>query len=183
MQVGFCRGYKPFILEKSDLKHIGKFSEVESKDNKILDDIFAMNTEKGFDGIIFVLQKNKKYKAVYIFRPEKAPKKSTVLRLYKSVTMDDVEREVVCEFEKEIINQLKEFIYTDDLWEKVIWNGKVIKPEVLRLGSICLPVSILGILVGLGLSILTENYIWLVLWICIGIIGGSVVSKIIDNKK
>jgi len=181
--VGFLKGYKPFILEKSDLKRIEKFSDVESKDSKIVDDVMAMVTRNGFEGVIFVLQKHKKYKSVYIFKTEVSKNKTKILRYYKSVTMAEVPGEVINEFEKEIISQLKEFIYTDDLWERAIWNGRVIKPKIIRFGSISLPVGILGTLIGIVLSVVTGNYIWLAFWTCFGFIGGSLVLKIMDKEK
>ncbi|MBQ3408756.1 MAG: hypothetical protein IJH12_06115 [Clostridia bacterium] len=177
------KGYKPVELNSGDLKQIEKFSELEFKDSKVVDEVSELLSNKNFNGIIFALRKDKKYKSVYIFKDERNESNEIILKFYKSVTLDEVETGTIKTFEDVIIEELKEIISTEETWKRVIWNDRIVEPRIVRIGSINLSVSILGILLGVMLGIVLDNMaLWITIGIIFGISCGAVVSKV-DEKK
>ncbi|MBR2705242.1 MAG: hypothetical protein IKE91_07220 [Clostridia bacterium] len=183
--MNYLKGYKPVELNKGDLKNLEKFSDLEEKYSNITDDLTAMLGDKEFEGSIFALRnkKEKKYKSIYIFKPEKDKDGNDILRFYKSVSTDDVSSEAVKEFEDIIMESLKETVSLDEKWSQIIWNDNVIEPRMIRLASINLSAGLFGIIFGLLLYIITGQVLWFVLGIAIGLTSGAIVSKIGEKKE
>lgn len=183
--MNYLKGYKPVELNKGDLKTLDRFSDLEEKDNKITDDLTSMLGDKTVNGSVFALRnkKEKKYKSVYIFKPEKDEDGNDILRFYKSVSTDDVSQETIKEFEDIITESLKEAVSLDETWKKIIWNDTLIEPRTIRLASINLSAGLFGILFGILLYVITGEIVFFILGLCIGIGSGAVVSKIGEKKE
>lgn len=183
--MNYLKGYKPVELNKGDLKTLDRFSDLEEKDNKITDDLASMLGDKTVNGSVFALRnkKEKKYKSVYIFKPEKDEDGNDILRFYKSVSTDDVSQETIKEFEDIITESLKEAVSLDETWKKIIWNDTIIEPRTIRLASINLSAGLFGILFGILLYVITGEIVFFILGLCIGIGSGAVVSKIGEKKE
>ena len=183
--MNYLKGYKPVELNKGDLKTLEKFSDLEEKYSNITDDLTNMLGDKEFDGSIFALRnkKEKKYKSIYIFKPEKDNDGNDILRFYKSVSTEELSPEAIQEFEDIIEESLKESLSLDEKWKKVIWNDKLIETKMIRVASINLSAGLFGIIFGILLYIITGAVIWFILGIVIGITSGAVVSKIGEKKE
>ena len=183
--MNYLKGYKPIELNKGDLKTLEMFSDIEEKDSNITDDLTSMLGNKEFEGSIFALRnkKEKKYKSIYIFKPEKDSEGNSILRFYKNVNADDVSQEAVKEFEEIILESLKEAVSLDETWKQIIWNDTVIEPRMIRIASINLSAGLFGLLFGLLLYVITGGVIWFILGICIGITSGAIVSKIGEKEE
>lgn len=176
----YLKGYKPIEINKGDFKHVETFSKIEEKDSKVVNEIIELLQDKELDCVVYALRnkKEKKYKSVYVFKTEKDEKKDSTLKFYKSVTTDDVSKEAINEFENIIYDSLREFVSIDERWKKVIWNHDVIEQHIIRIGSINLSAGLFGILFGVLLFVITGEFIWFALGLCIGIASGAIVSKI-----
>ena len=185
IQMNYLKGYKPVELNKGDLKALEKFSDLEEKYSNITDDLTNMLGDKEFDGSIFALRnkKEKKYKSIYIFKPEKDNDGNDILKFYKSVSTEELSPEAIQEFEDIIEESLKESLSLDERWKKVIWNDKLIETKMIRIASINLSAGLFGIIFGILLYIITGAVIWFILGIAIGITSGVVVSKIGEKKE
>ena len=170
--MNYLKGHKPVELNKGDLKNLEKFSDLEEKYSNITDDLTAMLGDKEFEGSIFALRnkKEKKYKSIYIFKPEKDKDGNDILRFYKSVSTDDVSSEAVKEFEDIIMESLKETVSLDEKWSQIIWNDNVIEPRMIRLASINLSAGLFGMIFGILLYVITLT-------------SGAIVSKIGEKKE
>lgn len=182
--MNYLKGYKPVDLNKGDFKHIEKFSDIEGKDDKIVNEIRELLHNKKDNCEVYALidKKEKKYKSIYFFKSEEN-ENNKILRFYKSVSLDDVSKETIKTFEDVIFESLKEVVSIDERWKKVIWGDNVIEPHMIRIGSINLSASVFGILLGVLLYVITGEFFWFMLGLCIGFGSGAVVSKIGDQKE
>lgn len=143
------KGYKPLIINKGDLKHIEQFIELDSQNGNLVNKITKLLNEKNFNGVIYALKKDGKFKSVYVFEPDENESEPDVIKYTAGITLEDVPNEVIKEFEEIIADEFKEAVSVDETWRKVIWNDRAIEAKPIKLGSINLVTTIVVILISI----------------------------------
>ena len=181
----YLKGYKPVDLNKGDFKKLDKFSEIDAKDSKIINEIIELLHDEEHKCEVFALRekKKKKYKSIYVFKSDKDENNNKILKFYRSVTLDDIATETRKTFEDIIFESLKESVSIDETWKKVIWNDNVIEPRVIRIGSINLSAGLFGMIFGILLYVITGEIMWFACGLCIGLGSGAIVSKLGEQKE
>lgn len=152
--IGYVKRYNICNISKKKLANEELFvdllkidSEIKSKISEILDN----------NGYIIGLKKKKILKSIYIFSYDKDNK---VLKFSNSIQVKDITKESIEEFEKAILEELKEKVLLDEI-SKVEWNDNIIEPRQFSKFSgsafaICISLGLMyGIIfdnLGLGLS-------------------------------
>ena len=181
----YLSGYTPLRLNKGDFKRLEKFSQIDEKDNKFINEIIEALHNEEIDCEVYGLKskKEKKYKAVYLFKSELDKNNDKILRFEKSVIMDDLSNETTNAFEYVIYDLLSENVTVDEKWKKVIWKDKVIESHAIRIASVNLSACLFGIILGILLYVVTGQFIWFALGIFLGIGGGALVNKLGENSE
>lgn len=181
----YLSGYTPLRLNKGDFKRLEKFSQIDEKDNKFINEIIESLHNEEFDCEVYGLKskKEKKYKAVYLFKSEIDKNNDKILKFQKSVIIDDLSNEATNAFEYVIYDLLSENVTVDEKWKKVIWKDKTIESHVIRIASVNLSACLFGIILGILLYVVTGQFIWFALGIFIGIGGGALVNKLGESNE
>lgn len=167
--IGRVKGYDICIITAGKLNKEGFLDEIISKESDLKEELLNILKNKGY---VIGLKKNKTLKGAYIFEMNKEEK---TLKFSKSLKVDDVEPKTIEEFEKAVLEELKEKLFFDEL-TKIDWNDIEITPKKFfgfseSAFSICLA---LGLIYGI---IFNHLAVGIIFGICIGLCFGVVVKK------
>lgn len=185
MVFGSVKGYsiQQFSLKMLENKK-WDFSELEEKDANIKKDIKEV-LENG--GTVFALDKKKVLKTVYLFKLVTKDKEK-ILVFDKKVVLDEMTEDAIKEFEDDMTTLLGETVSGEEI-TKVVWEDKEIEPSKVKIGKWEIPLSFIWISVGVIFWMLFDDFIWFVIYLCIGISSGYAVKvnepkrKLEKNKK
>lgn len=171
------RGYKICKINKKSLNKAELFSELENKEPKIKEII--ENVILNEKGIVYGLKKGNILKAVYVFLGKEIENNEKILTFSKNVSTDEISEEVSNEFEKTILEELKECVSFEE-YKKVEWNDQEIVPQTIKIGKYNVSAGIIGFFAGILIgAILLDSF---VLGLGLGIIFASS-GAIIKKKK
>lgn len=178
MIFGSVKGYS---IQQVSLKMLENkkwnFSELEEKDVNIKKDIKGV-LENG--GTVFALDKKKVLKTVYLFKLVTEDKEKTLV-FDKKVVLDEITEDVIKEFEDDMTTLLGETVSGEEI-TKVVWEDKEIEPSKVKIGKWEIPLSFIWIMVGIIFWMLFDDFIWFVIYLCIGISSGYAV-KVNEPKR
>lgn len=178
MIFGSVKGYS---IQQVSLKMLDNkkwnFDELEEKDSDIKKKIKQV-IEDG--GTVFSLDKKKTFKAIYLFKLSSNDKEK-YLTFEDKVIMDELTDDVIKEFEEDMTTLLGEAVAGDEI-SKVIWGDKEIELSKVKIGKLEVPLSIIWMLVGIIFWILFDDFMWFVIYLCIGVSSGYAV-KINEPKR
>lgn len=167
--IGRVKGYDICVVTVGKLNKDGFLDSIISKESGFKEKLLDILKNKGY---IIGLKKKKVLKVLYIFEMNKEEK---TLSFSESLKVDDVEPKTIEEFEKVILEELKEKLFFDEL-TKIDWNDIEINPKKFfgfseSAFSLCLS---LGVMYGILFDHLAVG---IVFGICIGLCFGVVVKK------
>lgn len=153
------------------------FTELEEIDSDIKKDI-----EKVIDGggVVYALEKKKVFKTVYLFKTV-SDKEEKYLSFDKSVILEEINDAAIKEFEDDMTTLLGEEVSQGEI-TKVIWGDKEIESSKVKIGKWEIPLSIIWMLVGIAFWILFDDFMWFVIYLCIGVSSGYAV-KVNEPKR
>lgn len=178
MVFGSVKGYG---IQQISLKMIENkkwnFDELVDKESNIKNEIKEV-LENG--GTVFALAKKKVFKTVYLFKLVDS-KKEKYLEFYKKIILDELTNDAIKEFEDDMTTLLGEAVAGDEV-SKVIWGDKEIELSKVKIGKLEIPLSIIWMLVGVAFWFLFDDFMWFVIYLCIGVSSGYAV-KVNEPKR
>lgn len=184
MVFGSVKGYS---IQQVSLKMLENkkwdFSELETKDSDIKKNIKDVIENGGF---VFALDKKKVLKTVYLFKLVNE-ENNKILIFDKKLVLVEITEQVIKEFEEDMTTLLGEEVFGEEI-SKVLWEDKEIEPSTVKIGKWEIPLLCIWIMVGIIFWMLFDDFIWFVIYLCIGISSGYVVKingpkrKIEKNK-
>ncbi len=185
MVFGSVKGYG---IQQISLKMLENkkwnFDELEKNESDIKNEIKDV-LENG--GAVFALAKKKVFKTVYLFKLVDS-KEEKYLEFYKKLILDELTDDAIKEFEDDMTTLLGETVAGEEV-SKVIWGDKEIELSKVKIGKLEIPLSIIWMLVGVAFWILFDDFMWFVIYLCIGVSSGYAVKvsepkrKLNKNKK
>lgn len=178
MVFGSVKGYG---IQQISLKMLENkkwnFSELEIKDSDIKNEIKFV-IENG--GTVFALEKKKIFKAVYLFKLVN-DSDDKYLSFDKKIVLDEIIEDAIKEFEDDMTTLLGEAVAGEEV-SKVIWGEKEIELSKIKIGKLEIPLSIIWMLMGILFWLLFDDFMWFVIYLCIGVSSGYAV-KINEPKR
>ncbi|MBQ3510858.1 MAG: hypothetical protein IJA30_01020 [Bacilli bacterium] len=178
MVFGSVKGYG---IQQISLKMLENkkwnFSELEIKDSDIKNEIKSV-IENG--GTVFALEKKKIFKAVYLFKLVN-DSDDKYLSFAKKIVLDEIIEDAIKEFEDDMTTLLGEAVAGEEV-SKVIWGEKEIELSKIKIGKLEIPLSIIWMLMGILFWLLFDDFMWFVIYLCIGVSSGYAV-KINEPKR
>lgn len=178
MVFGSVKGYG---IQQISLKMLENkkwnFSELEIKDSDIKNEIKSV-IENG--GTVFALEKKKIFKAVYLFKLVN-DSDDKYLSFDKKIVLDEIIEDAIKEFEDDMTTLLGEAVAGEEV-SKVIWGEKEIELSKIKIGKLEIPLSIIWMLMGILFWLLFDDFMWFVIYLCIGVSSGYAV-KINEPKR
>lgn len=178
MVIGSVKGYG---IQQISLKMLENskwsFNELEESDSDIKKTIKKV-IEDG--GVVYALEKKKVFKTVYLFKMV-FDKEEKYLSFDKSVILEEINEAAIKEFEDDMTILLGEEVSQGDI-TKAIWGDKEIEPSKVKIGKWEIPLSIIWMLVGIAFWILFDDFMWFVIYLCIGVSSGYAV-KVNEPKR
>lgn len=178
MVIGSVKGYG---IQQISLKMLENskwsFNELEESDSDIKKAIKKV-IEDG--GVVYALEKKKVFKTVYLFKMV-FDKEEKYLSFDKSVILEEINEAAIKEFEDDMTILLGEEVSQGDI-TKAIWGDKEIEPSKVKIGKWEIPLSIIWMLVGIAFWILFDDFMWFVIYLCIGVSSGYAV-KVNEPKR
>ena len=167
--IGYIKGYDVCNVTNRKLEKKDFLCELEQKDSKIKNKILECIATNGF---VVGLRKKNNLKVVYIFNLEAETK---VLKFSEMLKTDEVEEKSIEDFEKAIIEELKEGLIFEK-YKKVDWNDIEIVPnEGKGFSSLTFSTCIaLGLLYGVAFH---NIGLGLLFGMAIGLCFGAIVKK------
>ena len=178
MVFGSVKGYG---IQQISLKMLENkkwnFSELEIKDSDIKNEIKSV-IENG--GTVFSLEKKKIFKAVYLFKLVN-DSDDKYLSFDKKIVLDEIIEDAIKEFEDDMTTLLGEAVAGEEV-SRVIWGEKEIELSKIKIGKLEIPLSIIWMLMGILFWLLFDDFMWFVIYLCIGVSFGYAV-KINEPKR
>ena len=167
--IGYVKGYNICNISKKKLANEELFMELVEIDSEVKDKVLEILDNNGY---IIGLKKGKILKSIYMFSYDKDNK---ILKFSNSIQAKDIAKESIEEFEKAILEELKEKVLLEEI-SKVEWNDNIIEPRQFSKFS----GSAFAICISLGLmyGIIFDNMgLGLLFGIAFGLCFGVVVKK------
>ena len=178
MVFGSVKGYG---IQQISLKMLENkkwnFSELEIKDSDIKNEIKSV-IENG--GTVFALEKKKIFKAVYLFKLVN-DSDDKYLSFDKKIVLDEIIEDAIKEFEDDMTTLLGEAVAGEEV-SKVVWGEKEIELSKIKIGKLEIPLSIIWMLMGILFWLLFDDFMWFVIYLCIGVSSGYAV-RINEPKR
>lgn len=173
---GRVKGYNAYMVTNKTLKKKNwSFDELEEKEEKIEEKISQV-LEEG--GEVFALGKKKIFKAVYLFKVVNDENKKTIV-FDKKIVLDEVSH-CTEEFENDLSSILGQSV-AEGQYSKAVFENKEIEPHSIKIGKLEISSVVIWYVLGLLLSILFNDIIWICMGFCFGLSLGYVVK--INDKK
>lgn len=177
--IGKIKGYSVCDITKGTLKKEGFFEEIENKEPKIKEKVEKILEDKG---VMFGLKKDKKLKAIYLF-DSKVENDGRILIFSEKILLDEINEEIVKEFEKVLNQELIELVSLED-YKKVEWGDDEIVPKTVKLGKYAISLGTVFFVVGITIGIIFDDiFIGMCLGIGLGASSAMIVRKGKDDKK
>lgn len=178
MVFGSVKGYG---IQQISLKMLENkkwnFSELEIKDSDIKNEIKSVIEN---EGTVFALEKKKIFKAVYLFKLVN-DSDDKYLSFDKKIVLDEIIEDAIKEFEDDMTTLLGEAVAGEEV-SKVVWGEKEIELSKIKIGKLEIPLSIIWMLMGILFWLLFDDFMWFVIYLCIGVSSGYAV-KINEPKR
>lgn len=167
-------GFHLCNIKKNQINDAEFMQEVESKDNKINQEVMDVIKNKGK---VYGFKKDKKLKAIFIFEKVKNEKKAT-LKLSKKIYIDEINEEMQKQLEQILISYISQYVALEEI-SKIIFEDKEIVPELIKVGKFRITLGTLILLLStiIGIAFFNKSwYIFMGAGIAIDAIYGAVVK-------
>lgn len=167
--IGYVKGYNVCNITKKKIENEELFIDLIKIDSEMKDKVLEILDNNGY---IIGLKKKKVLKSIYFFSYDKDNK---VLKFSNSIQTKDIAKESIEEFEKAILEELKEKVLLEEI-SKVEWNDNIIEPR--QFSNFSGSALAIGISLGVTYGIIFDNIgLGLLFGIAFGLCFGVVVKK------